>query len=83
MYFCEDPSGEYKTAMCFYPGEITEKSNDYEIEDKTLIAKFSNADEDLYKVFVSNDLVGHSIGYIADLILILRRMLKYIMKKQT
>ena len=66
MYFCEDPSGEYKTAMCFYPGEITEKSNEDEIQDKTLIAKFSNADEDLYKVFVSNDLVGHSIGYIAD-----------------
>ena len=96
MYFCEDPSGEYKTAMCFYPGEITEKSNDYEIQDKTLIAKFSNADEDLYKVFVSNDLVGHSIGYIADTYFKTNAKIynektnvkqlsydKYIMKKQT
>ena len=67
MYFCEDASGEYKTASCYYPGEITEKKlNEYEIKDKTLIAKFSNADEDLYKIFVNNDLVGNIIGFIAD-----------------
>jgi hypothetical protein len=67
MYFCEDVSGEYKTASCFYPGEIPEKTYEkYEKEDKTLIAKFSNADEDLYKIFVNNDLVGKTIGYIAN-----------------
>ena len=64
-YFCEDSSGEYKTASCYYSGEIPETSFiNYENTDKTLIPIFSNANEDLYKIFVNNDLVGHSIDYI-------------------
>ena len=67
MHFCEDASGEYKTAMCFYPGEITEKTlDDYQTEYKTITPKFSNDDEDLYKIFVKNDLVKLTIGFIAD-----------------
>jgi hypothetical protein len=67
MYFCEDSSGEYKTASCYYSGEVQKTSFiNYENTDKTLIPKFSNANEDLYKIFVNNDLVKNSIDFIAD-----------------
>ena len=65
IYFCEDILGEYKTAFCYYSGEIEKNINN---EDKTLIPlkneRFSHNAEDLYIIFINNDLIKDSMDYI-------------------
>ena len=65
LYFCEDLLGEYKTAFCYYKGNVQdiEGSND----DKTLIPlkneRFSHNEDDLYNLFINNDLFEYSMDY--------------------
>ena len=65
-YFCEDLLGEYKNAFCYYPGNITNVIGDN--EDKTKVPlqneRFSHNEDDLYVVFINNDLVGYSMDFI-------------------
>ena len=65
IYFCEDILGEYKTASCYYSGEI---ENDNNNNDKTLIPlkneRFSHNEDDLYIIFINNDLIKNSMDYI-------------------
>lgn len=72
LYFCEDVVGEYKTALCYYSGEIPEKINfdNNKILDKTLLPlkneRFINNENDSYIIFITNELVGNSMGYIVE-----------------
>ena len=65
LYFCEDLLGEYKTAFCYYKGNVQdiEGSND----DKTLLPlkneRFSHNEDDLYNLFINNDLFEYSMDY--------------------
>ena len=66
LYFCEDILGEYKNSFCYYSGNISDIEGDN--EDKTLIPlkneRFSHNDDDLYIMFINNDLIGYSMDYI-------------------
>lgn len=72
LYFCEDVVGEYKTALCYYSGEIQENINfrNNKISDKTLSPlkneRFIDNEGDAYIIFINNELVGNSIDYIAE-----------------
>ena len=65
-YYCEDPLGEYKNAFCYYSGNITNIGN---IKDKSLIPlkneRFSHNDNDLYMLFINNDLFKDIMDLLA------------------
>ena len=66
LYFCEDILGEYKNSLCYYTGNVPgiEGSKD----DKTLAPlkneRFSHNVDDLYNLFINNDLVGYTMDYM-------------------
>ena len=66
MYFCEDILGESKTAFCYYPG-YTSLYED--VTDKTEVPlkneRFSHNNDDLYNIFINNDMIGTIIDYIS------------------
>ena len=68
IYFCEDILGEYKTAFCYYSGEIDQNDINNGEQDKSLLPlqneRFSHNNEDLYMIFINNDLIKNSMDYI-------------------
>ena len=67
MYFCEDLLGKYKTAFCYYSGY----TSIYEgIKDKTKVPlnneRFSHNNDDLYNIFINNDMIETIIDYISN-----------------
>ena len=65
LYFCEDLLGEYKTAFCYYKGKVqdAEGSNDDKTKCPLNNERFSHNDDDLYNLFIHNDLFGYSMDY--------------------
>lgn len=67
LYFCEDLLGEYKTAFCYYKGKV---QNNEDKTDKTSCPlkneRFSHNNDDLYNIFINNDLFTNAMKYIAD-----------------
>ena len=65
LYFCEDLLGEYKTAFCYYKGNVQDIEGSK--DDKTLLPlkneRFSNNEDDLYNLFINNDLFEYSMDY--------------------
>ena len=68
IYFCEDVLGDYKNAFCFYSGSVSNNENKNDKEDKILLPlkneRFSHNEEDLYVIYVNNELVKNSMDYI-------------------
>ena len=66
MYFCEDILGESKTAFCYYSGYTSIYDDPI---DKTQIPikneRFSHNYDDLYNIFINNDMIGTIIEYIS------------------
>ena len=65
LYFCEDLLGEYKTAFCYYKGNVQDIEGSK--DDKTLLPlkneRFSHNEDDLYNLFINNDLFEYSMDY--------------------
>ena len=65
LYFCEDLLGEYKTAFCYYKGNVQDIEGSQEY--KTLLPlkneRFSHNEDDLYNLFINNDLFEYSMDY--------------------
>jgi hypothetical protein len=65
LYFCEDLLGEYKTAFCYYKGNVQDIEGSK--DDKTLLPlkneRFSHNEDDLYNIFINNDLFEYSMDY--------------------
>ena len=65
LYFCEDLLGEYKTAFCYYKGNVQDIEGSK--DDKTLLSlkneRFSHNEDDLYNLFINNDLFEYSMDY--------------------
>ena len=66
IYFCEDLLGEYKTAFCYYKGNVDNVEGDNEDKTETALKneRFSHNEDDLYNLFINNDLVGYGMDYI-------------------
>ena len=66
LYFCEDLLGEYKNSFCYYNGNVPDIEGSK--EDKTLVPlkneRFSHNQDDLYNIFINNDLVSYSMDYM-------------------
>ena len=66
LYFCEDLLGEYKNSFCYYTGNVQDIEGSK--EDKTLVPlkneRFSHNQDDLYNIFINNDLVSYSMDYM-------------------
>ena len=64
-YFCEDLLGEYKNNFCFYLGYSDKEE---EIKDKTKVPlsneRFSHNKNNLYNIFINNDLINDVFNYI-------------------
>ena len=66
-YFCEGSLGEYKNAFCYYSGNFSDIED---TKDKILIPfkneRFSHNQEDLFMIFINNDLFKDIIDLLAE-----------------